>query len=61
MFTMLQRSAGADRDKIAESEAIDRPCYEKRAGSAEAATKMSRRLYDFWVYAAIFVDLPNSL
>ena len=36
---MLQRSAGADGDKIAESEAIDRPCYEKRAGSAEAATK----------------------
>ena len=41
MFTLLQKSAGAARDEITESDMIDHPCYEKRADDAEAATEMS--------------------
>ena len=37
---MLQRSAGAARGEITETGMIDRPCHEKRADIAEAATKM---------------------
>ena len=40
MFTMLQKSAGADKDEIIESGMIDRLCYGKRVDNAETATEM---------------------